>query len=81
MEEKNPNAGNTAFNVANGGNTFFGGAPSILTAAAAMPISNNFIAAIPAIECPIINGFSGKLSINRKMLSTTSINPVLVSAG
>jgi hypothetical protein len=52
---------------------FLGGAPSILTAAATLSISSNFITAIPAIECPITNGFSGKVSMSFTIAFTISI--------
>lgn len=68
-----PNAGITVFNVWNGGKTFFDGAPSMLTPAEAFPNSTNFWTAIPAIECPIIKGFSGKPSIRFAMFSTMDI--------
>ncbi|MNE75132.1 hypothetical protein D3C80_1712610 [compost metagenome] len=53
----------------------------MLTPAAALPNSTSFNVAIPAIECPIINGFSGKVSISLLMLLTMSINPVSIRSG
>ena len=63
---KKPKAGSTSLMVENGGNTFLGGDPSILTPATAL-LTLRVSGCLPRHRCPITSGFSGKVSINWAM--------------